>query len=102
MNEDDENNSTTIADIAGRLIENEVYKQNYAKLALILGGILDVLLPDEDDNQYTVPEMKIDLLQQIMHELLYHEAVFIEEEVQNFRDWIDGATEVPTENEEEN
>lgn len=92
MNEDENEEGfsqhETLADIASRLIENEIYKNNIAKLALILVGVLDTSQVDPDEDSESVVEFKLELLNQLVHELLYHEAVSVEEEVQSFSKWL--------------
>lgn len=99
MNEDEEDFSQhqTLADIASRLIENEIYKENLAKLALILVGVLDTAQVDIEEDSETVIDFKLELLNQIVHELLYHEAVSVDEEVQKFSDWLNDSTTLDTE-----
>lgn len=97
------------ADIAVRLIENEVLKENTPKVALILAGVLDFCTVEDDDSADVV-ELKGDILAQVVHELLYHEVAYapteeeIDSTVKSFGEWLNA--EIPetknTQTEEEN
>lgn len=87
-----------MSDVAARLIENEIYKNNLPKVALILAGVLDFCMAEMEDD-VTVNDFRSALLSQILHELMYHEAVQLpseeeeEEIVGEFRQWLEGAVE---------
>jgi hypothetical protein len=96
------------ADISARLIEGEMLKNNAAKLGLILVNVLDTCLPTDEDS-VDVVEVKNEILAQILHELVYHEAQYlpteeeIDGEIKTFSDWLETATKEPnTTDEEEN
>lgn len=102
MNEDDEDFEFTfgadeggfLADVGARLIENELYKGNIAKLAIVLAGLLDDLSPRDEDSE-EVEEFKVALLDRVIHGLLYHEVVIvpsedeINDQVNTFGEWFD-------------
>jgi hypothetical protein len=96
------------ADISVRLIEGEMLRNNAAKLGLILANVLDACVPTDEDSEDAI-EVKNEILAQILHELVYHEAQYIptEEEIdgetKKFSDWLEEATkELNTTDEEEN
>lgn len=104
MNEDDDEfdiaqeSGEFLADIAARLIENEIYKNNLPKVALILAGVLDFCMAKPEEGE-TLDDFKAALLMDIVHGLMYHEAVMIpteeqiEQEAKSFKQWLEDATE---------
>lgn len=113
MDEDENDTHRTedfYADIVVRLIEGEILKNNAAKLGLVLASVLDMLIPVDGDSADVI-EVKNEILADILHAMVYHEAVYLptEEEIdgetKKFADWLEEATaelKSTTTDEEEN